>query len=343
MQNKHPPAPQNEHPPAMQDDRPPALQDEHPPASQDEHAPTLSLKRFLPMAILYSAIAAVAWKYTTQQNGDFTVWVTKSLHQLIGYPAPYMLSDETRFYWHATLFPPLAGLMAASTWISWKQRILRFGVGYITYCGLTAIAITIHDSPYLQQTKFVKTITSSLVNANCLMFGVVIWVLLAGPWYNNPRREIDTHAGKASRMRLFTSVTHGWFTRVLLLWFGVAMIVPLFALTMTPEGRSARSAMAKAMRQVDFFPHPSLPLPGAPKTTFSREEWVKRDLAARDALAAIEHTANSDKSAGLKNPALYYMMGHLFWSMRPEDDALRRRCLAAGQLALKQAKKTRLR
>jgi hypothetical protein len=327
--------------------------------------PTLNLKRFLPTAIAGAALAAVLWHYTKSLNADITIAGAKTFHNLAGRPAPYLLCDQTRYFWHATLFPPLIGLTLASTWLSWPARLIRCIIGYAAYASLTAVAITIHDSPYLQQNQFVKSTTSALVNANYLVFGLVIWILAAGPWYMNPHQESANTMSQTIFKRLYNAVTSHWLFRLTLLVLGVALIVPLFAMTANPEARQARNELATAMRKVPFFPHPSIDLsstvgrvpPAEPhpataeiattspwditNSPYTRAQWNARDLAVRNALAAIEHAANIDAKANLPSPALYHLMGHTFWSMRPEDKTLQGRVLAAGQLALKKARQTK--
>jgi len=164
----------------------------------DRVAPTFAVRRFLLRAVPWVVAAGFLWHYTHAYNAAFTVAVTKYLHAWLGYPAPYMLCDETKLFWHATMFPPLVGLGLASYWLRWPDRILRVCSGYVGYCCLTAVAITINESPYMQQTPLRNMVTSPLVNADYLMFGIVIWMLTCGPWYlTPPDKMVDRGAARS--------------------------------------------------------------------------------------------------------------------------------------------------
>ena len=112
--------------------------------------------RLLWRAILWSAVAGLVWYYTRTYNAAITVWLAKSMHALVGYPAPYLFGDEPKYsyFWHATMFPPVVGLTLASYWLRWPDRLVRAVVGFFAHSCLTATAVCVNDSPYLQQTEF---------------------------------------------------------------------------------------------------------------------------------------------------------------------------------------------
>ncbi len=305
---------------------------------------TFSLHRFVALAIPLAVAAGILWRLTGNANAAFTVWLTKALHGIAGYPAPYMYCDETTLYWHATMFPPVVALTLASYWLRWPQRLLRAAAGYVAHCGMTAIAIAVNESPYVQQTSVLTPLTSTLVNANYLMFGVVIWVLAASPWYAQPARrdpgsnQKDARDGAAAtRWTRWASVmVRGWATRVGLLWIAVALVVPLSALLGPASGRAARVEIARALRDVPFFPHPS-----GSDTPVDRSEQLRRDEATKKALGKLEIAIKTDKENSLASGPLWYLSAHLVNSLRPEDAKLRQQFRKQAAIALIAAKKTR--
>ncbi len=307
----------------------------------DHRLPTFSLWRFLLRVVPLAIGAGVLWKLTATENASFTVWLTKMLHGLAGRPAPYMFCDSTHLFWHATMFPPVVALMLGSYWIRWPGRVLRAAAGYVVQCGMTAIAITINESPYLQRTPLCDTLTSTLVNANYLMFGVVIWVLAAGPWYVSGRESSSRGMNSAGRVwwrRAVSAVRHGWWTRVVLLWVAVALVVPVFALSGSTEGRAARARVAAAMSNVPFFPQPS-----GGDTSAQLREQLQRDEATKHALYAIEAAIKADPADGSDSAALFYLTAHLLNSLRPPDANLRQQFRADALLMFHKATEARAR
>ncbi len=293
-----------------------------PSATRPSGPPQWSIGPFLLRAIPWTLAAFFFWKYTIGPNADFTVWLTKALHRWTDFPAPYLYCDASRFFWHATLFPPVIGLTLASYWLSWPQRIIRAVGGYVAYCCLTAITIAIHVSPYLPENDIRLITTNTLVNANYLTFGLVIWVLACGPWYMDANRLSSgkDHRAKprhSSRIaRIWSIVRYGWVTRLLLLTFGIALILPLFAMTGTSEGMTARLEMAGAIGKIPFFPHPSNALM---EDVTPDEQWA-RDQRTVEAVALVRQVIEEDKTDGFRAAYLHYLAGHLLYSLRHPDE-----------------------
>jgi len=304
----------------------------------DHPATAWSVRRFVPRAVLWTALAGICWKLSLAPNVHLTVFITKLLHRLVGIPAPYMFCDEKTFFWHATLFPPVLGLTLASYWLRWPDRLVRAGAGYLVYCVLTAITIAVNESPYLPENDFGEVLTNTLVNADYCTFGIVIWVLAASPWYRG-RAVIAANVGDTSRLvqKLWRRVRFSWMTRLVLLMLAVAIVPPLYAMTGTSEAMAARWKVATAMRDVPFFPHPSIADAGA-----SGEKQFERDRKVAAVLQAIKAAIAEDETDKLSSASLYYLGGQLFISLRHEDPkvaALHRR---TGLMYLRRARRTRL-
>lgn len=296
-----------------------------------------SLRRFLIRVVPLAIVAGVAWKFTSAWNADFTVWLVKAIHRLFLHPAPYLFCDTRRYFWHATMFPPVLALTLASYWLPWWDRGLRAMGGYVAYCGLTAIAIAINESPYLQQTDVLVPMSSTLVNANYLMFSVVIWVLAAGPWYGGGRLPRAERIVEASpKKRWYPAWLGGWGTRVLILWAAVAMVVPAYAMFGTPEAMAARAKVARRMRLVPFFPNPS----GA-DVDVSAAEQLTRDDAVKKVLDALRETIEADAAAKRDSAALWHLTGRLLDSMRPPNAETARQIKLGAARALIKARKLR--
>lgn len=303
-----------------------------------------SLKRFLVRVVPCAIGAGILWKLTLDQNAAFTIWLTKALHSLCGRPAPYLYCDETRLFWHATMFPPVVALTLGSYWIGWLGRVERALAGYVAHCGMTAIAIAINESPYVQQLSLLNPVTSTLVNANYLMLGVVIWVLAAGPWYGTARHggtEARRHEGMEKRVArkwgsIIAGLSLGWATRVCLLWVAVGLVVPVFGMMGSKAGMAARGQVAAAMRAIPFFPQPSWS-----DVTVAADQQYERDRATAQALKEIRAAIETDEADGLESGALWYLTAHLFGSLRPQDDQLAAQFKAQAAMAMIKAKDVR--
>lgn len=294
-----------------------------------------SVKRFLPRALLLMILGGVVWRYTYTFNADFAVWMTKWLHRLFGRPSPYMFCDESRLYWHATMFVPEFGLILASYWIGWSGRILRILAVYIAHSLLTACTITIHESPYLQQNEFVNVATSTLVNANYLLFGVVAWVLVAGPWY---------HRAGASETRGIWKVVSNWPVRLIVFCIALWLTVPLFAATGTDDAMIARAKLADAMQAIPWFPHPS----NVDEDRLAVEQ-KKRDLLAVEALLAMQRVIElelevaDNRDPSVKSASVWFLTAHMLASLRPENLAQRQDYKIRAAAALQRARDARSR
>lgn len=315
----------------------------------ENDARTISLGRFLCRAVPWAVAAGFLWHYTHVYNAAFTVTVTKFLHWCVGYPAPYMFCDGTSLFWHSTMFPPIVGLGLASYWLRWRDRVLRIVAGYVGHCCLTAVAITINESPYLQQTEFRDMVTSPLVNADYLMFGIVIWLLTCGPWYegrDGGTKELRHEGGSGDGerrggyawARMLTVIRDGWATRLVLLVVGVSVVVPVFAFTGSSAGREARARVADAMVAVPYFPHPS-----HEKLEVGAQKRVARERLATQAILEIEKAILADGVVHQPSAALYYLTGHLLLSLHPDDPVLAKQFRVQAALALREAEETRKR
>ncbi len=312
----------------------------------DRTPTSFSVFRLLWRAIAWAAAAGFLWYYTRTYNAAFTVWLAKAMHAMVGYPAPYLFGDQPgySYFWHATMFPPVVGLTLGSYWLRWPDRLLRAAVGYVAHGCLTATAVCINDSPYLQQTEFLVSVTTTLADANYLLFGVVVWVLAAGPWYvGGGRVKTVVGRGTASTTKLRRvlvsvgrRVRHGWATRVAVLVAAIAAVVPLFALTGSAKSRAARAAVADAMREVPYFPQPS-----TEGVDVEPEERRARDKAATEAILKMQAAILADGEAKVRSSSMYYLVGQVQLSLRPDDSARAEELKRGAALALAMAYKTK--
>ncbi len=299
--------------------------------------PVWSLKRFLPRAILLMVVAGVVWRFTFTLNADIAVRLTKYLHSLVGRPSPYMFCDETRLFWHATMFVPEFGLILASYWIGWPGRIVRVLAVYTGHSLLTACTITIHESPYLQQNEFVNVATSTLVNANYLLFGVASWVLVAGPWHRSD------HSPKQG-VRRFSQFANNWPVRLMLLCLAMSTTVPLFAVTGTADAMKAREELASAMSAVPWFPRPGDSdeghvVPGQ----LERDRLAVKALSAMRRVIEIDMQADEHGESTIGAASVWFLTAHMLASLRPDDPDLRQAFKNQAALALNEARKRRRR
>lgn len=207
------------------------------------------MKRFIVKAFLLSAAAAALWWATAPWTRATTISLAKALHALVGYPAPYLLADLDDYYWFAPLFPPLAGLVLASHWVTLRRRLAGLAIGLAAFAYLVALQIAVVYSPYLTLSAARAYVMSSQIALNTVVVPVILWLIAtAGPPENwtagaTPSPPADAPGVRPQRRPGLPAVA-----AYALLFCGVMTLpIPWLAARTTPTLTAARKAVARAV------------------------------------------------------------------------------------------------
>jgi hypothetical protein len=138
------------------------------------------MKRFVRRAAVMTVVGMGVWWVTAPVASDATIWGAKALHALVGFPAPHLLAELDDYYWFAPMFGPLAGLILASDWMSWRRRVASMLVGYLAFCYLVSMQIAVGWSPYLTLSAVRGYFAAVQVGLNTVVTPVSLWLILTG-------------------------------------------------------------------------------------------------------------------------------------------------------------------
>lgn len=215
-------------------------------------------KRFEPVRFAWQAAAWIVlgfavWYWQHIPISSWTVHVAKLQHKLAGYPAPHLLSDLIRLFWHTTTFPPFVGLMLASYWLPWPSRIIRSTVGLGILFWLNAIALCLDESPYLARTAVTSAVTHVFTELNLYgVIGIILWAAGSGiDQVVGPNARPKT--GSPTRQPVAKRVFNNWLIRFLLIITAGTLLIPLAWYQGTPAFRQAAAHFAAAVRDRDLL------------------------------------------------------------------------------------------
>ena len=140
------------------------------------------MRRFLIEAVVFSVLASVLWwlTFVTDTTRQATLELARDLHRVAGYPAPYLLAEVRPYYWHAPLFPPLVGLMLASRWLTWRQRLWQLALALACFWVMVAVQIVMVYSPYLPLSTFRSFVERIYISSGYIAAPVILWLILTG-------------------------------------------------------------------------------------------------------------------------------------------------------------------
>ena len=156
------------------------------------------IRRFTIHVVIISIIATSAWWTLRDFSGQASIIGAKWLHAVAGYPAPFLQADEHHEFWFAPMFPPLAGLVLASTWIPWTQRLMGLTIGLLGFWYVVSLQVAIAFSPYLTQSTVRAYLAEIQVGLNTIVFPVILWLIVTG---GPPRDSASNHVDTDSRRR----------------------------------------------------------------------------------------------------------------------------------------------
>lgn len=194
------------------------------------------MRHFVIKVVLISAIATALWWATGDWTRPVTIAAAKTLHAVVGYPAPHLLADLDHYHWFAPLFPPLVGLVLASHWITWSRRLVGLVMGLAAFTYLVALQIAVVYSPYLTLSGTRAYLMTAQVTLNSVAVPVVLWLIVAGP----PPTGREAEHGRIGRL----AVVALW---MLLFCAVLTLPIPLAAAETTPSLSAARRAAGAAI------------------------------------------------------------------------------------------------
>ena len=206
------------------------------------------MRRFIIEAVVFSLLATAVWYVTfaTDVTRQATLEVARVLHRVAGYPAPYLLAEVKPYYWHSPLFPPLIGLMLASRWLTWRQRLAQLIFALICFWFMVAVQIVIVYTPYLPLSWFRSFVERIYISSGYIAAPIILWLILTGgphPLLAPPDSSEGEHPLFARR----------WHAAVAAIILCVLFTLPVFiaAGRGDPGWPEARRAMAEGLRRDD--------------------------------------------------------------------------------------------
>jgi hypothetical protein len=212
------------------------------------------------MAFFWMVACFTIWYWQRIPLSSGTVFISKLQQELAGYPAPYLLADWIRLFWHTTTFPPFVGLMLASYWLPWSQRIVRSMFGLFALFWLNAVAVTIDESPYLPRNAVTSAISHVYTELNLYgVIGIIVWAAISGidkatgratGRATRPARDEVQAREHPQRGGHFTF--NNWMTRLAVITMACTLLAPLVRYQAAPEFRYASKAFADAVNSRDL-------------------------------------------------------------------------------------------
>lgn len=206
------------------------------------------MRRFIIEAVVFSLLATALWyvSFATDVARQATLELARALHRVAGYPAPYLLAEVKSYYWHSPLFPPLVGLILASRWLTWRQRLAQLTLALVCFWFIVAVQIVIVYSPYLPLSWFRSFVERIYISSGYIAAPIVLWLILTGgpgPLLAPPGSFQDEHP-------LFPRRWHAAVAAILLC---LLFTVPVFVAAGRgdPGWPQARRAMAEGLRRDD--------------------------------------------------------------------------------------------
>lgn len=198
------------------------------------------LLRFALAVVIWSAAAALVWWTAWHLMQPKMVTIAKVIHELIGWPAPYLNASEFRHTWHVPIFPPLVGLVMASSWLSWPRRGVALLMGLFGLCVFTALQITLDCSPYLPDTALRMYIKRILVAPTLILPQVVLWLIVTG----GPRFDVEKNRVVKTRHPTVWS-----YLGLAAFCLAMGLLIPVARLSDPPANAEHRAAAAKYLRE----------------------------------------------------------------------------------------------
>lgn len=216
------------------------------------------IRRFVIEAIVLSILGSLVWWATRNYTAATTIAGAKGLHWLIGYPSPFLAGNTHYIYWFSPLFPPMAGLILASRWLSWRRRLIGLVIGLGAFWYLVSLQVAVAFSPYLTLSTVRGYLSQILIALNSVAVPIVLWLIVTG---GPPVQK--TRPGKAGVGRVVPAVSDrragtarpAWLVSVVLALFFCAVAtlpVELAVEQSSPSLDAARKRVANAILVQDY-------------------------------------------------------------------------------------------
>jgi hypothetical protein len=206
------------------------------------------VRRFIIEAVVFSLLATALWYVTfaTDVTRQATLELARILHRVAGYPAPYLLAEVKPYCWHSPLFPPLVGLMLASRWLTWRQRVAQLIFALVCFWFIVAVQIVIVNSPYLPLSWFRSFVERIYISFGYITAPLILWLILTG----GPGPLLAPPGSFQGEHPLFPRRWHAVVTAIILC---LLFTLPVFiaAGRGDPGWPQARRAMAEGLRRND--------------------------------------------------------------------------------------------
>ena len=209
------------------------------------------MRRFLLEVIAYSLLATLLWwlGFAQELTHPATIWLAKILHRIAGFPAPYLLADLKPYFWFSPLFPPLVGLMLASRWLSWGERLRRLVIGLGCFWLAVALQMCLVYSPYLPLSRFRDYVKMMGISSGYILLPVILWLILTG----GPGALVAPPGGGEGPTAAGSRRRRSWVPSALALAVTLALAAPIFVSVRlgAPEWTKARREMSVGLVRRD--------------------------------------------------------------------------------------------
>lgn len=277
------------------------------------------------------ALTSVIWGLTSNTMIDATLAITKWTQSLPGWPTPYLLMDELRFWWAAPPVQLFVSLMLISTWLSWRRRVLAAGIGIAVLWFAVVMDVIAQTSPYLGPNDGRYILSDMLTKGHLIVSPILVWLVLVPlPGWGYWRRSDDIDTAKApgtptaqsasvrimslSKQSLMRSPR--WWPRIVIAFVCVAWLPPTLlsmAKSASNDVIEARTELAKSLR------------------AFQNDGTLRPAAQAAMRLGSLQ-----EKATQRKDQHLYYLAGRLLLedAMTDQDARGRSAKLAAARKML---------
>ncbi len=258
------------------------------------------MARFALRVLLYATGASLIWWFTSDATTAATIWAAKTVHRLVGAPAPYLLLEVFDYFWLAPPAQLFVGLTLASSWTSWRRRTQCLLLGIALLWFLVVMSVVAGSSPYLGPVQARMIISIVLTKSLVLPMPVLFWLILTGP---PPARFFQSAASREPQAPSDAKMRDKpkWWRSVLLAVLICAVPSVLLAIveySAPSEVREARRTLMQALRTGD----------------------LRRSRSAAGALGKVQesHYRTEAEHGGFevkKDPRIYYLVGRLSQAM----------------------------
>lgn len=208
----------------------------------------MTITRFAILSFVFALVIVLVNAVVANLITPLITTCIKSIHDVVGRPAPYLLLDIQTSDSVGLFSPILLGLALASTWLSWPHRIatvvtaVLLGWLILMFDGLTTY------SPYLPWGDLHEYLRANILLIWSLPLQIVVWLVLCGipqHWNRKAPTPADIQKNRMCYWQRHIAV-------LLVAFMLVITVVILIGLTDAPVTARLRTDLAEAIAQDEY-------------------------------------------------------------------------------------------